>query len=207
MTYDLTSCHSCYEQVILGREYDIDFQNQPSFIIDCGANVGFASLYFHKVFPAARILAIEPDPSNFGMLVANTKGIDNITPIHAAVWHDSTYLQIDNSAGGAWGRRVKPSLNEAISERALVKAVTIAELISQFAFPSVDLLKLDIEGAELELFSADVQWLKKVSVIAIELHDRFRPGCTAAFNEATREFSCRRQVGENLFVARPGALD
>ncbi len=66
----------------------------------------------------------------------------------------------------------------------------------------IDLLKIDIEGAELELFQSNYeQWLPRVKVVVIELHDHLRPGCSSAFNNAINSINHRKaQQGENIII-------
>ena len=68
----------------------------------------------------------------------------------------------------------------------------------------MDLLKIDIEGAETEVFGdACHRWLGGVSAIVIELHDWFRPGCAAAFYRAVSQYSfVQYQRGENVLVLK-----
>jgi hypothetical protein len=74
--------------------------------------------------------------------------------------------------------------------------------MTQFGHQRVDILKLDIEGAELELFGPGCeQWLPLVDILIVELHDRFRSGCSRAFYKAITNFNFRQEVrGENLFI-------
>jgi hypothetical protein len=70
---------------------------------------------------------------------------------------------------------------------------------------NIDLLKLDIEGAEREIFGAsDLDWMARTNAIIIELHDRFRPGCEAAFFSAARRFGFEvtQRTTHNVLVQR-----
>ena len=59
---------------------------------------------------------------------------------------------------------------------------------------TVDIFKIDVEGAEKELFSANYEkWLEKTNVIIIELHDSFRDGCTEELNNATKSYKFSRK--------------
>jgi len=80
--------------------------------------------------------------------------------------------------------------------------VTIPGLMSQYGLTRIDLLKLDIEGAEKELFAAASDWIDKVDAIAIELHDRFKRGCSQAFYNATASFPYEVHKGELVFLFR-----
>jgi FkbM family methyltransferase len=193
-----TSDLSCIEQVFLGKEYDCPYKLEPRVIIDAGANIGAASLYFTHQYPEAKIYAIEPDSSNFDLLTRNCTGLDNIVCLHAGLWPESTVLSFVDAQAEKWMLSLKPA--EAAEEA--VPSITIPELMERFAIATIDILKLDIEGAERELFSTGVdQWIERVDTIAIELHDRFKAGCAQAFYAALygREFT-QELRGENIFV-------
>ena len=83
-----------------------------------------------------------------------------------------------------------------------VSAITMEDILRKLAVSRIDLLKLDIEGSERELFSTDSgAWLNRVEYIVVELHDRYRPGCAKAFYSAlaTRDF-IQEIRGENIFI-------
>jgi hypothetical protein len=82
--------------------------------------------------------------------------------------------------------------------------VTAGDLIEEYGLDRVNLFKIDIEGAEYEVFSdpGSSEWLTSVDAIAIELHDRFRPGCSRAFFSRVGELTMETTMGTNTFVAR-----
>src|SRR5260370_13944534 len=69
----------CLEKVFVSDEYDSPFQLSPRVIVDAGANVGMATLFFAQRDPEAKILAIEPEASNFEMLKQNCQSLSNVT--------------------------------------------------------------------------------------------------------------------------------
>ena len=74
---------------IFGAEtWELPFEpaRKPRWVIDAGANVGYASIYFARKFPTAMVIALEPEPNNFSQLVRNTSIIPNIRPVQAALW-------------------------------------------------------------------------------------------------------------------------
>jgi FkbM family methyltransferase len=196
-----TSDIHCVEQVFLAQEYKIPFAGVPRVIVDAGANIGIATLYFARTFPNAKVIAIEPEPSNFALLKKNCAGLENVTLIEGALWPTPGTLVIEDENAEKWGMRVTDGLS--ISGRAgSVSSITIPEILKRFEIAEIDLLKLDIEGSERDLFLNSPQnWLKRVGMIAIELHDRFRPGCSQAFYAALsgRDFS-QEVRGENIFI-------
>jgi FkbM family methyltransferase len=136
-------------------------------IIDLGANIGLATLYFAEKFPHARILSVEPESSNFAMLLRNvrklaTKG--RCVPLQAALWSKDSRLDVLNPGVGhnafAFGEKSDGE----------VRGLSIMTILERSGFETVDLLKADIEGAEVELFSGSLDWLPRVRVLAVEFH-------------------------------------
>ena len=147
-------------------------------IVDAGANIGLASLYFARAFPECRILAVEPDPDNFEMLVHNVcRFKDRVECVRAAFWPVDEPLQMDPEPfrrGREWTRTVR-----RLGERAerggsdRVPVMTPLAAADRLGGGRVDFLKMDIEGAEAEFF-ADVErchdLLARTGAIAIEVH-------------------------------------
>jgi len=79
-------------------------------------------------------------------------------------------------------------------------------IIQEFDINMIDLLKVDIEGSEKEVFQHHKTWIGSVDTIAIELHDRIKEGCSAAFNIATRSFTFDRKNAMTVFKSRKGIV-
>jgi FkbM family methyltransferase len=196
-----TSDMQCVEQVFLAREYEVPFPGIPRVIVDAGANIGMATLYFARTFPKAKVIAIEPEPSNFALLQRNCAGLENVTLIEGALWPTPGTLIIEDEDAEKWGM----SVTEASSmpgRAGSISAITIPEILKRFAISEIDLLKLDIEGSERDLFLGSPQdWLGRVAMISIELHDRYRPGCTQALYAALSGRNFAQEIrGENIFI-------
>jgi FkbM family methyltransferase len=197
-----TSDVPTFEKVFILREYDFPYPvEQPELIVDAGANVGFASILFARMYPSSRILAVEPEPANYELLLKNTASLPNVTAIRAALWRDSGPVHITNPAGASWAFRVEQANASDIDA---VPGVTVPELMAQAGVEHIDILKLDIEGGEKEVFESGTEaWLHEVSVIVIELHDRFRDGCSTAFYRATSQLPFHQHLQrENVFLVR-----
>jgi FkbM family methyltransferase len=160
-----------YGQVIRREEYrPAAGPEAPAVIVDCGANVGFTSAYLLSRFPAARVIAIEPFPTNAALCRQNLAPYGpRAQVLEAAVWSRCTTLSFEQMDGNEWGVRVSPTGIGA------VRGIDIPSL----GLPRIDLLKIDIEGSEQELFSNGAErWLPSVANIAIELHGQ---SCSKAF--------------------------
>jgi FkbM family methyltransferase len=154
-------------------------------IIDLGANTGLSAAYFARIYPGATIIALEPEAGNYRMLELNVHGLSNVEPLHAAIWSHDTELEIDSSENGVrrddWAFRSR----EVGQGGDRVRALSIATLLANYQIKTVDILKVDIEGAEVELFSTGTaNWLPKVKYLVVETHERFRPGSDAIVSRA-----------------------
>lgn len=191
--------------VIVARGYEFPFALDPRSVVDAGANIGLSAVYFATKYPSAHVIALEPDADNFKLLCENTKNYKQVVPVQAALWWREGTVQLVDPGQGEWAFRVgglqgpSPVREAGV---ATVPSVTITQLLDRFDVQTVDLLKMDIEGAEREVLHHSVDWIGQVSAIAIELHDRFVPGCEDAFTRATSTWGHRAQKGEDTFVAR-----
>lgn len=200
-----TSDPAVFAQVFAAREYDSPFlPDACATVLDLGANIGLAAVYFAARYPAARIVAVEPDAENFALLLANTAAFgERIIPVQAAVWDTDGVVNLhehsdDGEHLGHWGRNVsaRPSAVQ-------VPALSIPTLMARTGLDHVDVLKVDIEGAEREVFSGDCAWLDSVGLVMVETHDRFRPGSEAAVRRAlSAGFEEVAMSGENLVFRR-----
>ncbi len=171
-----------FEQVFVNEDYGFDLPFSPRTIIDAGANAGYASLYFANRFPEACILAIEPDHQNFELLRQNVAAFPQINPVRAGLWGFGGALRVVDPAASKCMITLAAA-NELGDDT--LPALTVSEAISRLGAETVDLLKIDIEGAEIEVFNhAAPQWLRRVRALMIELHDGRRPGCARALYRA-----------------------
>lgn len=197
-----TSDIPTFEQIFIWRDYDVPLQVAPKFIIDGGANVGYASIFFANRYPDARIVAVEPEASNVELLRQNTSPYPNISIIQAGIWHKRASLEIENPKDPKWMFRVR----ETQPKEGSFESVTIPDILEQSHAGQVDILKLDIEGAEKELFSVNPAWLGEVNVLIIELHDQYKPGCSESFYSAVSKYGFTEfRRGENVFLVKSEA--
>lgn len=184
------------------REYEqICTSGMVPVIIDAGANIGAASVWFKARFPKAAVIAIEPDPDNAAMARMNVAGLQDVTVLEAAV-------------GGATGfvALVPHDLAWAIkTKRADVGCdiVTIDQAVASIPTGKLLIAKIDIEGFEHDVFAGDLRWMDDVFAVYLEPHDWMLPGkgtsrsFQAAFGD--RDFEILLG-GENLIYVRRGPL-
>jgi FkbM family methyltransferase len=188
---------------LLQLPLDIPLEADPQVIIDAGANIGMASVYLANRYPRARILALEVEQSNFELLRQNTRLLPNVVPLRRALWSETGHVRILNPRGDSWGFRVASANPD---DPGAIECQDVGSLLTEFSVSHVDLIKIDIEGSELAVLSAaDLSWLDRVGVLAVELHDRLRPGCTVALDRALEGRPHRREVCGEYVVIRFGA--
>jgi len=142
---------------------------EPSVIFDLGANVGYTAVEFARLYPEARIVAVELDSENASVARQNISPFaERCTLIEGAVW--SVDGQINYGGGGAHGLRVNGT--ESHTADRLAPAYTIDTLMSITDVEHIDFLKMDIEGAEAEVVQENSPWLRHVKVLNLEVHLR-----------------------------------
>lgn len=151
-------------------------QATVSSIIDAGSNVGFTAVYLAAHFKNASIIAIEPDKGNFAMLQKNMalNGLQQAVLLNMALWGSDDKIQLDHSFRDhrEWSIRVKKA--DGSAPQVTLDGISLPTLLKDSGWPTVDILKIDIEGAEKEVFAEQrksVEVLKKVRFLVIELHD------------------------------------
>jgi FkbM family methyltransferase len=203
-----TSDEPTFDQIFLEGDYDFDFTGlDPRLIIDAGANVGYSTIFFARRFPRAHVVALEPEAGNFAMLRENTAGLANVTAMQCALWCRKCHLRIENPDDPSWSFMITEAAGPSPDA---IEATTIPDILRAVNRSRVDLLKLDIEGSERELFSAGFEdWLPEIEALVVELHDWMRPGCARSFYRALADYDFNQyQRNENLLVrksVRPAA--
>jgi FkbM family methyltransferase len=151
-------------------------RGKTPLILDCGANIGLSSLYFAKNWPSAHVIAVEPDQANFEMMRRNVAVHANIQPVEAAVGGEDGAIRIMDRGAEEWARRTERASAGALDG---ITGLSIQSLIALAPPPreyQPFLIKIDIEGAEKDLFSCNREWIAKFPILIIELHDWMLPG-------------------------------
>jgi len=198
-TADVSLC----QQILLDAQYDSTFSIRPRVIVDAGANIGLASIYYANRYPDAKIIAIEPEPSNYEMLRKNVALYPNVVPIQAALWNKKKLLSGSPIVTGHHAYQVREEQELDDEEHCgTVRGLSLRELMTDLGIQQIDLLKVDIEGSEKEVFEDSANWIQHVGIIAIEIHDWIRSGCSESVYSAARDFELRWQRGETTYFAR-----
>jgi FkbM family methyltransferase len=194
-----TSDASIYGGILLRGQYAFDLPFSPKTIVDAGANIGMASIYFTHRYPEAKVVAVEAETSNFAVLARNVRPYPAIVPLHAALWNRDGEITV-RERDPASGVSAKCAFVTHEGLGVEVRAITMRTLMKEMQIHAVDVLKVDIEGAEKEVFEA-CDWMDDIRCLMIELHDRFKPGCSEAVESVGQGFS-KLQRGETILYVR-----
>ncbi len=191
-------------KVFSDREYFLSLQKTPNSILDGGANVGYAAIFFAAQFPRAKIIAVEPDLGNLELLKRNIAPYPNIQFLDAALWCEDGEIELEDPGMEAHAFRIAGLTNVATKKLRTVRAVSIETLQDKYGLQGFDLVKLDIEGAEKQVLTG--AWLKQTQVLVVELHDRFVAGCSRRFYQAIDGYDGDYLFGENTIAFKRGWL-
>ena len=152
-------------EVFVEREYELELPRAPERVVDLGANIGAATLRFAARWPAAEILALEPEPRTFARLTRNTAPYPRITAERLAAAGRAGELVVRRGADSL----SSSTLPHAGDRGSPVRALTLDDIVERCG-GRIDLLKFDIEGAEAELLRS-ARRLESVSALVGELHE------------------------------------
>ncbi len=161
---DKSSFLFMYEEIFKKEIYNFKTEKIDPKIIDCGANIGLATLYFMQRFPQAHISSFEPDPKIFSLLTENVSELkqnQTVELIQACLSSEDGNVTFtsDDSDGG--------SISKVPNEKSFsVPSLNLEKYIND----PIDFLKIDIEGAELEVLQTIKDKLHLVSQIFVEYH-------------------------------------
>jgi FkbM family methyltransferase len=139
--------------VFLEEEYFFQSNTQEPVIVDCGSNIGLSTLYFKEIYPKAKILAIEAHPVTFATLQKNVieNNLRDVEMLNVAVVGSDAntteiYFSVNGDTQATTVKEFRRGNEEKLS-KVSVKAAKLSTLLPE----KVDLLKMDIEGNEVEV--------------------------------------------------------
>ncbi|MEY2986332.1 MAG: hypothetical protein RJB24_561 [Candidatus Parcubacteria bacterium] len=192
-----------FRQVFIRKDYLFpelpkNFNNSLR-IIDCGANVGYASIWLAKEYPNSSIVAIEPEEYNYQTLLQNINSFPQITPLQNGVWIKKSPLKIIDKGFGESGFMIE---EVASKQEADVEGISISDIMNMKKWDQIDIIKMDIEGTEKIILQNPIPWMKKCKLLIIELHEEMMPGVTELFHKKFPEnrYNIRFQ-GENFIIS------
>jgi len=153
----------------------------PKVIYDLGANVGVSSLFFATLYPKASIYGFEPLPENLEVCLLNYRGIANqsrVLPWAIGSKTGQAAFDCKNDSRGGRLETAQPDPNLHTTSRIQVRIISVADLIDQEGLPVPDFLKIDVEGAELDVLEGIKGYANSVKLIYLETHgEKLRSDC------------------------------
>jgi FkbM family methyltransferase len=184
---DLPSFCPQFDEIFVKHGLEFNATTPSPRILDCGANIGAASLFFKRRYPGARITAYEADPALYAMTKRNLErnGASDVDVVHAALWtsNGEVTFRAEGSDSG---------MIDGLAGAVDAKGVTVPSLRMRDVLERerIDLLKLDIEGAEGAVLEDCAPVLDRVSAMVIDLHE-FDP----RERQSPRVFECLTRAG------------
>ena len=177
--------------VLSGSEYPKRYlmsgpKNHAPVVFNVGAHIGTFDLFIKNLIPSARVFSFEPEPENFQLLQENLKlnQLQDVEPIAAAVWSESGAVTLESR------EYFKNETKVSSGSGPQVKAISLDDFMSDRNIHSVDILKMDCEGAEHEILPK-FMGLKKCRLLALELHDT-AAGTSAALESYLEKINFKR---------------
>ncbi len=196
-------------EIFIDEIYRLPVGARPDSLVDLGANIGLATLWFCHEYMITSFVALEPLTENFSLLQRNCQANGLTGSLRqAAVGTSNGTTTFDTGSESNMGRVGEGSLH--------VELVDVAELASTLPFPG-SLLKIDVEGMERELFAEiDPAWVRTFSLVSMEMHPQYfdiGPVISAIEQQGFTYFAPRevsdgihRTKRERLFVRQPTTL-
>jgi FkbM family methyltransferase len=191
-----------FSQIFIHQEYSsLRSLKDVSLVLDLGANVGYFSAYLLSCFPNSRVVAVEPDERNVEVCNINLKPYGRrVLVLQGAVWSECTKLCLSKGTfgdGREWATQVVLPSEDNTGN---VQAWDVGTLIDLAGSAEADLLKVDIERAELAVFGETAKrWLPRVHNVCIELHG---PECEEAFFNALTRFDYELGYSGDLTICK-----
>ena len=201
-TPDLGVAISC-----LNGEFDVVKHLLPTdysgTIVDAGGYIGTATLALKNIFPKSKVIVIEPSEDNLSVLKENLAETSGVEIVYGAlVGTSEKTIQLNNRGTGEWGFTVVSAPKDNPNSKPLhsTPAYRLSDLVTNG--DKIGLLKLDIEGGELNLLENNMNSLQEIEVVFAELHDRIVPGCEQKYFEFSKDRILIEEGGKHLSIKR-----
>jgi FkbM family methyltransferase len=203
-----------HSKEIINRYQDLLSKQKTPLIIDLGSNIGVSVKYFHAKFPEAKIVAVEPDKYNYEILKLNAKNIAECTVFNMGVSSSRKLMRLMDYGNGELGFRTEDVTECETAEKnrvGIVETQTLEFFANTYPSSVPFLVKMDIEGAEKDVFSNGGEQFDAFDVVVVEIHDWMLPWENISNGLLSWATTNKRDVvinGENLFFfKKPGELN
>ncbi len=174
--FDYEIIRFLYEEIFYKNEYRFISKKINPIIFDCGANIGFATIFFKWIYPESEIYAFEPDKNTFKILKKNVlqNKLKNVHLFNSAIFDKNGEIDffIDSTCPGSLVMSTKQE--RMPKDKITVDCLSLSDLIKNNNLSKIDYIKMDIEGAEFEAIQDlnNNNQLKNVDKFSIEYHHK-----------------------------------
>lgn len=207
-TSDMTLIYEILLKSKYKSEYYLPEKLNPTVIFDIGANIGITSIYLAKLFPDSLIYSFEPMPENFEILQKNISEYKNIRAFNYGLGSQNgsfkVYLSSDPENYGGISFYPDPHGNQ---EKSYVscQVKNINEVVNDLEIESINLIKIDTEGAEYDILSTlEADILRKTLWITGELHGNRDFELLDYLEGLGFSVSLKKQICNRLFMFNAG---
>lgn len=158
-----------HNDIVVRRIYEFQSTRHNPRILDCGSNIGMSILFFKHLYPNARVMGFEPDPSVIPYLQENIRrnNLKDVQVVQAAIGGKAGTLSFYSDAKyGSCLAHLMPGKVPQGWTRHEVPCVRLRDYLGE----PVDFMKMNIEGAEWEALEESGELLRNVEEMAIEYH-------------------------------------
>jgi FkbM family methyltransferase len=168
-------CIRISEEILAGRTYpEVPFVNDVQTILDIGANIGAASVFFAAAYPGASVYALEPGTQPFSLLKQNTRALPNVHSFPFGLFSSDTTLPLYEGRNDAVESSICPT-GRTNNDCAMISLRSAPEFLAEQGIGLVDVLKIDTEGCEVPILRSLQAYLPHTKLIYVEYHsDRDR---------------------------------
>jgi FkbM family methyltransferase len=159
-------------QKVLGGECYLSLRVHANArtVVDIGANIGASTLYFASCYPQARILAFEPFPESYELLVLNVDDLQLVQTFNFGLFdrdqQGTMHLGTRDSVTNSLGMNIETRSDRQVT----IELREAAAVFAEQGLTDIDVLKIDTEGCELQILRSLTAWLPRVGVLFLEFH-------------------------------------
>ena len=210
-TSDMTLIYEILLQSKYKSEYFFPEEIAPKVIFDIGGNIGITAIYLSKLFPDAVIYSFEPMVENFEILEKNIQFYQNIKAFNYGLGSENgnfkVYLSNDSENFG--GTSFYPNADgNKVESYVLCEVKDINDIIKKFNIKSIDLIKIDTEGAEYDILtSIEEEVLRSASWVTGELHGNRDFELLNYLEGLGFSIALNKEIDNRLFMFNAGKAD
>jgi FkbM family methyltransferase len=189
--FDYRTIRFLFQEIFYKNEYIFDLKNKKPIIFDCGANIGFATIYFKWLYPESEIYAFEPDRKTFELLKNNISAnkLKGVHLFNVAVYNRNGKIDffVDPENPGSMIMSVNPA--RMSQEKISADCISLASFIKDNNFGKIDFVKMDVEGSEIVAVNDlhENEQMGKIMELTVEYHHKINTA-KSNFGEFLRVF-------------------